>query len=206
MNEAEEVYEDYVATRLTLRAHPVRLLRPQIKKFIASDQLRDTPDGRFISVCGLVITRQRPGTASGVIFLTLEDDHSTCNVVVWPKTFARYRKEVMAGRLLRIRGKLQREGIVTHIISSTIEDLSYLLDTLGDPIPGRDVIDPTRDNADEVRRPVPSRPKDQEQTLGRPLPETITHELQIARQAAYGTGARHPREQAKKLFYSRDFH
>lgn len=206
MTASEEVFEDYVAMRLTLREHPVKLLRPDIRPFISSDQLRDTPDGHWVNVCGLVITRQRPGTASGVIFLTLEDETGVSNVVVWPKIFERYRKEVMAGRFLRIRGKLQREGIVTHVISSRIEDLSFMLDGLGDASSRGDIIDPTRDNADEAKRPVPEKPRDRTQSTGRPLPEAITYELQRVKQASYGSGARHPREQAKKLFYSRDFH
>ena len=84
--------------------------------------------------------------------------------------------------------------------------MSYLLDLLGDAQAAGDLIDPSRDNADEAKRPIPVSPKDKEQITGRPLPERITYELQKARHAQYGTGARHPREQAKKLFYSRDFH
>ncbi len=206
MDTREEVFEDYVSMRLTLREHPVKLLRPDIGRFLPTSQLRDTQDGAYVTVCGLVITRQRPGTASGVIFVTLEDETGTANAVVWPKTFERYRKEVMAGRLLRIRGRLQREGIVTHVMSAVIEDLSWMLDTLGYSARADDQIDPTYSNADEVKKPVPVQPKDKKQVTGRPLPEEVTYELQKARHAAYGTGARHPREQAKKLFYSRDFH
>ena len=206
MDTREEVFEDYVAMRLTLREHPVKLLRPDIGRFLPTSQLRDTQDGAYVTVCGLVITRQRPGTASGVIFVTLEDETGTANAVVWPKTFERHRKEVMAGRLLRIRGRLQREGIVTHVMSAVIEDLSWMLDTLGYSARADDQIDPTYLNADEVKKPVPVQPKDKKQVTGRPLPEEVTYELQKARHAAYGTGARHPREQAKKLFYSRDFH
>jgi error-prone DNA polymerase len=206
MDAGEEVFEDYVATRLTLRQHPASLLRPQTGGFLSADKLRDTPDGRWVYVCGLVISRQRPGTASGVIFLTLEDDTGSSNIVVWPKMFKRYRKEVMAGRLLRIRGKLQREGMVMHVIATGIEDMSWLLDQLGDSqsIQGR--IDPSYDNADEARRPVPVLPDKSKQKEGRPVAEAITHELQKARQSSYGSGARQPREQAKKLLCSRDFH
>lgn len=205
MSKNEEVFEDYVATRLTLRQHPVRLLRPNIKAFNSADTLRDAPDGKWISVSGLVITRQRPGTASGVIFITLEDDTGVANVIVWPKTFEKFRKSVMAGRLLRVHGKLQREGIVTHIVSTYIEDLSYLLDTLGDPTSAGDYIEPTRDNADEAKRPIPSREGGPANQTRKPVSEAITIELQQAQHARYGSGGRHPREQAKKLFYSRDF-
>jgi error-prone DNA polymerase len=204
LSACEEVFEDYVSTRLTLRAHPVRLLREQLPEFCSSQHLRTIPNGTWLSVVGLVITRQRPGTASGVIFLTLEDEGAVSNIVVWPKTFQKYRKAVMAGRLLRIRGRLQREGPVTHVIASQIEDYSYLLDSLGDPKSAGGTIDPSQDSMDEAKRPV------QESRTGprKPTNETsdITHALQQARNAAYGSGARHPREQAKKLFYSRDFH
>ncbi len=204
MTRSEEVFEDYVATRLTLREHPVTLLSAQIGRRISALGLRDTPDGRWVWVTGLVITRQRPGTASGVIFLTLEDESATSNIVVWPKTFEANRKSVMAGRLLRVRGKLQREGIVTHVIASRIDDLSYLLDTLGDPHSAGAYIDPAYSNADEAKRPIPLRDKpmtDKEPRKAVPDPKG---RKDIS--SYYGAGARHPRDQAKKLFYSRDFH
>ncbi len=100
-----------------------------------------TPHGRLpdaplkrTSVCGLVITRQRPGTASGVIFLTLEDETGVSNVVVWPKVYKRFRRIVMGGRLLRVTGRLEREGIVVHLIADHIEDLSHRLSDLGHPL------------------------------------------------------------------------
>ena len=199
----EEVFEDYVATRLTLRQHPVSLLQKRLPDFCSADRLRTTADGTWLSVAGLVITRQRPGTASGVIFLTLEDAAAVSNIVVWPKVFKKYRKAVMAGRLLHIRGRLQREGSVTHIIATYIDDYSFLLDTLGDPDSAGATIDPSHDSMDEAKRPV------HENRVKAPRPshaQDITHALQHAQQARYGVGARHPREQAKKLFYSRDFH
>ena len=150
--------------------------------------------------------RQRPGTASGVIFLTLEDDTSVSNVVVWPKVFEKYRKEVMAGRLLHVRGKLQREGTVTHVIATQIVDYSYLLDGLGYPEFAGDSIDPSRDNADEAKRPMPDHRTGPKSEKRQAMADAITAELQEAHRARIAAGARHPREQAKKLFYSRDFH
>jgi error-prone DNA polymerase len=211
MSGAEEVFEDYVSTRLTLRDHPITFLRADMGRFQPAKTLRDTPDGASISVAGLVITRQRPGTASGVIFLTLEDDSGVSNIVVWPNMFKRYRKAVMSGRLLHIRGKLQREGMVTHVIANSIEDYSHLLDRLGDPASAGGQIDPTHDNADEAKRPVPegrsgqgpAKSKRSQREGGQqgalPVPSN-------SQSVSYGAGARHPREQAKKLFYSRDFH
>ena len=174
MHLGEEVVEDYVSTRLTLRAHPMELLRPTLPGLTAHDQLDKVPLGRT-SVCGLVITRQRPGTASGVIFLTLEDETGVSNVVVWPKIYEQFRRVVMGGRLLRVTGYLQREGIVVHLIAQTVEDLSHKLAELGHPLD--DSIGITQPQADDAPRPVKSR-----------------------------SSARHPREQAKRLFPSRDFH
>ena len=101
------------------------LLLGDMPDFCPAEDLRTTPNGAWLSVARLVITRQRPGTASGVIFLTLEDQGAVSNIVVWPKVFEKYRKSVMAGRLLRIRGRLQREGSVTHVIATYIEAVSY---------------------------------------------------------------------------------
>ena len=202
----ESVFEDYVATRLTLRAHPVGLLRDRLPRFSPAEQQRTTADGVWLAVAGLVITRQRPGTASGVIFLTLEDESAVSNVVVWPKVFEKYRKEVMAGRLLHVRGKLQREGTVTHVIATQIVDYSYLLDGLGYPEFAGDSIDPSRDNADEAKRPVPEMRSGPKSEKRRRVADAITAELQEAHRARIASGARHPREQAKKLFYSRDFY
>lgn len=112
----------------------------------------------------------------------------------------------MAGRLLKIKGRLQREGIVTHVIAYHIDDRSHLLDSLGDPQAAGSGIEPTHDNADEAKRPVPVREGGPASQARKPISHTITEELQRAQQVRYGVGARHPREQAKKLFYSRDFH
>lgn len=208
MAPAQEVYEDYVATRLTLRDHPLTLLQKKMPHFTAAAQLRSTADGQWLKVAGLVITRQRPGTSSGVIFLTLEDDHFVSNIVVWPKIFEQYRKEVMAGRLLLIHGRLQREGIVTHVIAQRIEDYSTLLDQLGEEAASAEIIDPLRDNVDATRSsPLSSADKKwHEPAAYRPTPEAITHELQKVAHQSRAAGAYHPRQQAKKLFPSRDFH
>ena len=174
MQLGEEVVEDYIAMRLSLRAHPMELLRPSISGLTPHADLAIVPSGR-ISVCGLVITRQRPGTASGVVFLTLEDETGVSNVVVWPKVYEQFRRAVMGGRLLRISGYLQREGIVVHLIAQNIEDMSARLAGLGHPM--EDAVGITDTRADDTPR------------LPRPQ-----------------VRARHPREQAKKLFPSRDFH
>lgn len=89
--------------------------------------------GARVCVAGLVLVRQRPGTAKGVIFLTLEDETGTCNVVVWAKVYERFRRAVIAGRLLRVTGRIQREAGVVHVVAEGIEDISPLLDRLLDP-------------------------------------------------------------------------
>ncbi|PIV75935.1 MAG: error-prone DNA polymerase [Rhodobacteraceae bacterium CG17_big_fil_post_rev_8_21_14_2_50_65_11] len=174
MQLGEEVVEDYVALRLTLRAHPMELLRPDIPGLTPHGRLPAAPLVRT-AICGLVITRQRPGTASGVIFLTLEDETGVANVVVWPKVHDRFRRAVMGGRLLKVTGSLQREGPVVHLIAQQIEDLSPLLSRLGHPM--EEAVGVTAPQADEAPRP--------------------------RRQPAR---AMHPRDQAKRLFPSRDFH
>jgi DNA polymerase III alpha subunit len=99
------------------------------------------PNGARIAVAGLVLVRQRPGTAKGVIFLTLEDETGTCNVVVWTKIYERFRRAVIAGRLLRVTGRIQREQEVVHVVADLVEDISPMLDDLLSPDfdPGLDV-------------------------------------------------------------------
>ena len=173
MTLGQEVIEDYLSLRLSLRAHPLELLRPKLPDCLPHKRLQQAV-GR-ISVTGLVITRQRPGTASGVIFLTLEDETGVSNVVVRPKVYEAFRKAVIAGRLLRVTGRIQRDGQVAHVIAEHIEDMSQLLSTLAR---STDAL-PEMNSAGHT-------------TGGKRLAE--------------GSTARHPREQTKKLFPSRDFH
>ena len=186
MTLGEQVINDYLSLRLSLRAHPMEILRPHLDGLTAHCDLPGAPTR--VSVCGLVITRQRPGTASGVIFITLEDETGVSNVIVWPKVYAQFRRVVIGGRLLRVTGRLQRDQGVIHLIAETVEDLSPMLGMLGDL--GAEAIDPTEGRGDEVRRPVALR----ELPAGHPL------------RARSQRGMRHPRDQAKALFPSRDFH
>ena len=124
--------DDYAALKLTLRSHPLALLRPELaaQGAVPASTLPDRPPDTYVTVAGLVICRQRPGTASGVIFGTLEDEEGVANLVIWPKVFERYRKVVMRARLLLATGRLQREGLVIHVIVTRLVDLSHRLDTL----------------------------------------------------------------------------
>lgn len=105
-------------------------LWPHPPACLPHNQLGMPPNGARVCVAGLVLVRQRPGTAHGVVFITLEDETGVSNVIVWKKTFEQFRRAVIAGRMLRVTGKLQREGAVTHVIAEKIEDISHLLDTL----------------------------------------------------------------------------
>ena len=106
---------------------------PRPPACLPHDMLGAPPSGARVTVAGLVLVRQRPGTAKGVIFITLEDEFGVSNVIVWRKVYERYRRAVISGRLLRVTGPLQREGGVVHIIAEQIEDLSALLDRLLQP-------------------------------------------------------------------------
>ncbi|MGB0660204.1 MAG: OB-fold nucleic acid binding domain-containing protein [Mangrovicoccus sp.] len=91
------------------------------------------PNGARVAVSGLVLVRQRPGTAKGVIFVTLEDETGVVNVIVWRKIYEEFRRAVIAGRLLRVTGRIQRESGITHVIAEQVEDLSPMLDELVRP-------------------------------------------------------------------------
>ncbi|MFQ5624309.1 MAG: OB-fold nucleic acid binding domain-containing protein [Paracoccaceae bacterium] len=103
---------------------------PRPPSALPSNRLDEPPEGAVVTVAGLVLVRQRPGTAKGVIFITLEDEFGVANVVVWAKTYERFRRAVIAGRLLRVTGPIQRDGIVVHVIARHVEDISWMLDDL----------------------------------------------------------------------------
>ncbi|TMV09531.1 hypothetical protein FGK63_00210 [Ruegeria sediminis] len=103
---------------------------PRPPACLPADRLNDPPEGARVTMAGLVILRQRPGTAKGVIFVTLEDETGVVNVIVWRKIYERFRRAVIAGRLLRVTGRMQRAHSVTHVIAEEIEDISGMLDLL----------------------------------------------------------------------------
>ena len=134
MSLGQQVVEDYSSLSFSLRAHPVSLLRRQLNTLgmSPSRELATATNNGRIKVAGLVLVRQRPGTASGVIFMTLEDETGIANIIVWPKMFEIFRRIILSSRLIAIEGKLQREGLVVHVIADRAVDLSYLLHGLGD--------------------------------------------------------------------------
>ena len=106
---------------------------PRPPACLPHDQLDLPPNGARIAVAGLVLVRQRPGTAKGVIFITLEDETGISNVIVWRKMYEKFRRAVIAGRALHVTGRIQREGGVTHVVAERIEDISHMLDEMVRP-------------------------------------------------------------------------
>ncbi len=133
MRLGEHVIEDYRTLGLSLKRHPLALLRDRLDRRILPNRcLLEVAAEKRVEVAGLVLVRQRPGTASGVIFLTLEDETGVANLVVWRPIFERFRRVVMGGRLISCRGRVQREGEVIHIVAERLTDHSALLRTLWD--------------------------------------------------------------------------
>ncbi len=128
-SEGEDIVADYGQLGLTLGRHPLALLRPHLtrRRFISSASLHSLPNGRRARAAGLVITRQRPGTATGVTFLTLEDEFGTINVVVWSDLAERQRALVLGGRLLGVNGVIEKADGVLHLVAARLEDHSALL-------------------------------------------------------------------------------
>lgn len=151
---SEHVVNDYQTLRLSLKAHPMEFLRQrlELEGVMCCEALRAARDGAFVKVAGVVLVRQRPGSAKGVVFMTIEDETGVANAVVWSKMLERYRKVVMAARLILIEGQVQRHEDIIHVVSKRLFDRSDLLRHLsGEPEGLRVPIA----NADEVLRPDP---------------------------------------------------
>jgi error-prone DNA polymerase len=130
---AEELFEDYRYTGLTLGAHPMKMLRshPALKAHCRTEDLSEIRHGQLVRIAGLVTGRQRPGTASGVLFLTLEDETGNANIVIWNSVLERYRPALLQGQLLRIKGVVEREQQVIHVVAGKVDDYTGLLGELG---------------------------------------------------------------------------
>ncbi|MCF2443468.1 error-prone DNA polymerase [Dyadobacter sp. CY345] len=129
MTDSEHVVQDYASTSLSLKAHPVSFVREKLAllKALTTKDLGITNEGRIVKVAGLVLVRQRPGTAGGVCFITIEDETGFANLVIFQSLFEKYRKEILRSRLLMVEGKLQKEGEVIHVIVKRCFDMSGLL-------------------------------------------------------------------------------
>ena len=149
MTAGEHVIHDYGSMALSLKAHPVSFVREKLSmlNILAAGELNNFKDGTPVKVAGLVLVRQRPGTAGGICFITIEDETGNANLVVFQKLFDVYRKEILRAKLLMVEGKLQREGEVTHVVVKRCYDMSSLLRGLTET-PG-DVHVQTLSRADE---------------------------------------------------------
>jgi error-prone DNA polymerase len=134
MTEGHNVVEDYGHTGLTLRDHPIAFLRADLAKrsIVPCEEAMTARDGRWVMTAGLVLVRQKPGSAKGVMFITIEDETGPANIVVWPKLFERRRRVVLGASLMAISGRIQREGDVVHLVAQQLFDLSADLSGLAD--------------------------------------------------------------------------
>ncbi len=169
MSLGEEVVNDYRFLKLSLREHPASFLRQDLsgRGILRNEVLRKTASGKRVAVSGLVTVRQRPGSANGVIFLSIEDETALANVIVWPKTFARFRAVVLGARYIAVKGRMQEECGVIHVVAESLEDLTFLLGRLaeaGNEIDGLARCDhvkhPHQDPRDKPPRSVPRPPFD----------------------------------------------
>jgi len=130
----EHVVQDYETLRLSLKAHPLSFLRPLYDRENVSTARAATgmKSGAPVTVAGVVLIRQRPGTASGVVFMTLEDETGVINVIIWPKVMEKFRKTVMGARLVHVRGRMQAQDNVTHLIANHLENRTDDLDLLSE--------------------------------------------------------------------------
>jgi len=148
----EEVINDYRFLHLSLRAHPAQFLRPDLnaRGIKQNDALRRIRSGTRVRISGLVTCRQRPGSANGVVFMTIEDETAVANVIVWPKVFERLRPVVLGARYVAVIGCVQEESGVIHVVAEQLEDLTHFLARLAEH--GAEIDGLAR--CDEVRRPI----------------------------------------------------
>ena len=134
MTQGREVVEDYRSKGLTLRQHPLAFLRRELarRRIRPCHDLQSARDGSWITVAGLVLVRQRPGSASGVLFITIEDETEVANLVVWPTLFEKQRRLILSSGMIACRGRIQREGQVIHVVADHLTDLSDLLRSVGE--------------------------------------------------------------------------
>jgi len=168
MTPSEHVIQDYISTSLSLKAHPVSFVREKLRKrqVLSTAVLNQWPNGTSVRVAGLVLVRQRPGTASGICFITIEDETGTANLVAFQHLFNKYRKEILRSSLLMVEGTLQREGEVTHVIIQHCHDMSGLLAEPGSSEDRTPVL--TLSRADEKDGDILS-PQQKKQALRKPV-------------------------------------
>lgn len=148
----EQVINDYQSLSFSLKAHPMSFLRERLARNGCSfnSDLEGMRSGRVVKVSGLVLVRQRPGSAKGVVFETIEDETGVANIIVWPKVFEKFRAIVLGSRCVGVRGKLQNEDGVIHVVAEYLEDLTPMMARISDMVGAMGGLA----NADEVRRPI----------------------------------------------------
>jgi error-prone DNA polymerase len=136
MTAGSEVVEDYGHVGLTLRSHPVSFLRGGLcrQSIVTCAEAMQARDGRWLQTAGLVLVRQMPGSAKGVVFITIEDETGIANLVIWPKLYERQRRVILSASMMAVHGRIQREGEVVHLVAHRVSDLSNMLASVG----GRD--------------------------------------------------------------------
>ncbi|HCE21452.1 MAG TPA: error-prone DNA polymerase, partial [Hyphomonas sp.] len=154
-------------TRLSLKDHPVSFLRAGYNRMgvVSTQEACHLPNGARVQTAGVVLVRQRPGSASGVCFITIEDETGIANLVVWPNVFERFRPVVMGARVLMVKGRVQTADNVTHIVANQLIDRTGDLVHLSEDI-GDDPLKRVLDRADEVTRPIPERKGPTQRTSG----------------------------------------
>ncbi len=130
----EHVVEDYASLGLTLKRHPLAFLRRELagEGLVTAADLARLPVDRRLAIAGIVLIRQRPGSANGVVFITIEDETGIANLIVWPAILERFRRAALGATLLRCTGKLQREQSVIHVVAERLADMTPRLNTLRD--------------------------------------------------------------------------
>jgi error-prone DNA polymerase len=206
---SEHVVNDYRTLRLSLKAHPMSFLRAAIasENILSCGDLKRTRDGARVSVAGVVLVRQRPGSAAGVVFMTIEDETGVANSVIWPKVLERMRKVVMGARLVVVHGRIQRHEDIIHVVAERLEDRSDWLRLLDEEADSMSV---PLANAGEVKHPDPGSwrsPPDEEQTPFPLAPADHVKRLLAPRDKNHSRWhpRRHPRSM-RIIPKSRDFH
>ena len=168
MTTGREVVEDYRSTGLSLRRHPVSFLRLDLaaRRIVRCTDLSTIRDGKQIDVAGIILVRQRPGSARGVLFVTIEDETGHANLILWPAVFEAHRRLVLSASMIACRGKLQREGEVIHIIGEHLTDLSDLLRGVGER---NETFPLTQGRGDEARHGGPPDPREKPVTATRDI-------------------------------------
>jgi error-prone DNA polymerase len=205
---SEHVVNDYRTLRLSLKAHPMSFLRDRVRQARISScaELKQTKDGAWVSVAGVVLVRQRPGSAQGVVFMTIEDETGIANSVIWPKVLERMRKVVMGARLVVVHGRVQRHEDIIHVVAQRLEDKSEWLSLLTED---GEALSTALANADEVKRPDPGSWRfSREEDASPPLApaDYVKHPLPVReRSHPRWHPRRHPRAE-RIIPKSRDFH